>query len=172
MWAVWVDPWIKLEVGDFNCGATSFQTSNLTCAEPNAWITIIYLLWFNIVDIVHGENELSPSNLYHLGRPKWVLSSVDEKFDVWTGPHFTMVIQTESFPVLRCTLDHDFQTRSLYKCAPPKGILRSYSIEKFQYRNTCTVFICETFSTEISVSFSPGLIYFKHVGLRFYYWVP
>ena len=52
-------------------------------------------------------------------------------------------------------------------CAPP----REYSTQ-LQYRNTCTACICEKLSTEISVSFPPGLIFFKHVGVRFYYLFP
>ena len=36
---------------NFDCVATSLQTSNFSCAEPNALITI-----------VHHENELSPTS--------------------------------------------------------------------------------------------------------------
>ena len=42
---IWVDPWIMFEwptIGNFDCGATRFQTSTFSCAEPNAYISAIY----------------------------------------------------------------------------------------------------------------------------------
>ena len=45
--------WLELSLsgphGNFNCGVTSFQTSNFSCAESNASVTIIYFDWLSIV---------------------------------------------------------------------------------------------------------------------------
>ena len=30
---------------NFDCGVTSFQTSNFLCAESNAQVTVIYFVW-------------------------------------------------------------------------------------------------------------------------------
>ena len=68
--------------GNFDCGATSFQTSNFSCAKSNASITIIYFDWLSIVahctigtswkwiESNKARRLNQPSNLYHLGWPK------------------------------------------------------------------------------------------------------
>ena len=42
---------------NFDCGMTSFQTSNFLCAESNAQITVIYFVWEALRIIVHREIE-------------------------------------------------------------------------------------------------------------------
>ena len=78
--------WLELSLsgphGNFNCGVTSFQRLNFSCAKSNASVTIIYFDWLSIVahctigtswkwiESNKARRLNQPSNLYHLGWPK------------------------------------------------------------------------------------------------------